>query len=323
MLLTFLAAENCFASGIASMLDMFVVANRWHEHMSGKSEPLFTTEIVSPGGTPVISGGCMQLLPSRPVEGADATDFVLLPPFIPLPDCSTAGFAGIRDWIGKRYRDGVPVAAMCTGSFLLAETGLLDNKRATTNWQFAGKFKRYYPQVDLRIEEILTEDSGLICSGAATSIYNLGLMIIGRYGSAELAAACGKALLVDSSRSSQAPYFVRQQNKYHRDEEILKAQRYLEQNYPNICRIDEVAEHVHLSSRHFKRRFRQATGQSPIQYLQMVRIDAARQRLELSHDTVEQITAGVGYEDCSTFRRLFKNTTTLSPREYRDKFLRM
>lgn len=323
MLLTFLAAENCLASGIVSMLDLLVIANRWHEHLSGKSEPLFASEIVSLGGAQLTNGGCIQLVPSRAVGEIVKTDFILLPPFLPLPDFSTEEFTQIRDWIRCRHDDGVPIAAMCTGSFLLAETGLLDGRSATTNWQFASRFRKKYPHVRLGVEALLTEDCGLICTGAATSIYHLGLMIVGRYGSAELASMCAKALLVDSSRSSQAPYFVRLQNKYHNDEEILKAQRYVEQNFPKICRIDEVADHVRMSSRHFKRRFRQATGQSPIQYLQLVRIDAAKQRLELSHDTIEQITVDVGYEDSCTFRRLFKNVTTLSPREYRDKFLRM
>ncbi len=321
MKITFLAADGCLSSGITGLLDMFAIANMWQLSLTGHPEPLFVTEIATLGGKPVLSSGCIQMLPHRSLEHVGTTDFVLIPPFIPLPDPLAINSIELRKWIVSQYNRGTPVAAMCTGVFLLAETGLLHGKTATTNWQFARKFKRRFPEVDLHTEHLLTEEDGLICTGAATSNFNLGLRIIGRYGSKELASACAKALLIDPHRESQTPYFIFHEEKEHNDCDVRKAQRYLAENYPKPIRIDEVASHVCISPRHFKRRFKLATGHAPVHYLQMVRIEAAKNRLETTLETIEEITRNIGYEDSSTFRRLFKHHTNLSPREYRDKFL--
>lgn len=320
MKITFLAADGCLSSGITGLLDMFSIANLWQTFLTGRAEPLFETEIVTLGGRPVLSSGCIQMLPHRPLEDVLVADFVVIPPFIPLPDPVAINSVELRSWIVSQHQRSVPVAAICTGVFLLAETGLLNGKAATTNWQFAGKLKRRFPLVRLQTEHLLTEEDGLICTGAATSSYNLGLRIIGRYGSADLASSCAKALLVDPSRASQTPYSIFRREREHRDGQVLKAQGYLEENFSKSIKIDEVAGHVCLSPRHFKRRFKQATGHAPVHYLQMVRIEAAKKKLETTSETVEEITRHIGYEDSSTFRRLFKQHTKLSPREYRDKF---
>ncbi len=319
MKITFIAAENCLASGIAGLLDMFAIANMWQASLSGGSEPLFATEIVSADGRPMLSSGCIQLLPHRSLTEATDTAFVIIPPFIPLPD-SKAVNKPLQNWLVARHEKKTPIAALCTGAFLLAETGLLNGRTATTNWHFARKFRRSFPKVRLDIDRLITEEDGLLCAGAATAQYNLGLRIIGRYGSKELAAICAKALLIDPRRDSQTPYFMHRREDHH-DAEMLKAQRYFEENYDRNIRIDEVANHVRLSPRHFKRRFQNATGCSPISYLQMVRIEVAKQKLESTLESIEEITRQIGYEDSSTFRRLFKSQTKLSPREYRDKFL--
>jgi transcriptional regulator GlxA family with amidase domain len=321
MKITFLAAEGCLSSGITSLLDMFDIANKWHASLTGNHEALFDTEIVTLGGKPILSSGCIQILPHRPLEEVIQTDFILIPPFIPLPDPAAGNGAQLRTWIISHHKRRTPVAAMCTGVFLLAETGLLNGKSATTNWQFARKFRNRFPEVRLDIERLLTEEDGLMCTGAATSNFNLGLKIIDRYGSNELATVCSKALLVDPNRESQMPYFIHHQKRGHSDPEVLKAQRYLEENFSKVIKIDDVADYVRMSPRHFKRRFKHATGKAPIHYLQMVRIEAARKKLETTLETIEEITRHIGYEDSSTFRRLFKNHTKLSPREYRDKFL--
>jgi transcriptional regulator GlxA family with amidase domain len=321
--ITFLAGEGCLSSSITGLMDAFHIANMWHEAIARRSEPLFRSEIVTTDGKSVICDGCIQIHAHTSIDDFDRTDFLMVPPFIPVTSPMTHNMDRILDFIVDQHHARTPIAAMCTGVFLLAETGLLDGRTATTNWQFVKMFRRRYPKVNLKPEHILTEDNGLICSGAATSIYNLGIYVIERFGSDELAALCSKALLVDPNRNSQAPYIVHHDRKDHGDADIIRAQNYMEDNYEKNIAMDEVAKLACLSPRHFKRRFKQATGEPPLTYLQKIRIEAAKKRLETTMDSINEITWQIGYEDSSTFRRLFKKHTDLSPRRYRDKFFRV
>ena len=320
--ITFLAGEGCLSSSITGLMDAFHIANMWQRAISGKSEPLFQSEIVTTDGRSVTCEGCIQIHAHKSIDHFDRTDFLMVPPFIPVTTPITQDLDRILDFIVDQHHAHTTIAAMCTGVFLLAETGLLDKRTATTNWQFAKMFRRRYPKVNLRTEHILTEDHGLICSGAATSIYNLSIFVIERFGSEELAALCSKALLVDPNRNSQAPYIVCHHRKDHGDTKIIGAQTYMEENYEKNMTMDEIAKLAGLSPRHFKRRFKQATGEPPLTYLQKIRIEAAKKRLETTTDSINDITWQIGYEDSSTFRRLFKKHTELSPRRYRDKFFR-
>lgn len=321
--ITFLAVEGCLSSSIANLIDAFTIANLWHNSLSGKAMPLFATEVVALEGKPVISSNCIQINPHRRLEDIAYSDYVIIPAFIPIPDSRQMQDLRILDYLRRQHTTGTTLAAICTGAFLLAETGLLNGKIATTNWQFAKKFRHRYPKVRLEIDNILTEEDNLICTGAATAIMNLALKIIKSEGSGRLASACAKALLVDPNRNSQAPYSLYIQSKRHKDNEILQAEQYMIERLDSNIVIDEVAEFVCLSPRHFKRRFKNATGESPLSYLQKLRIDEAKNRLENTLENITEITRRVGYEDDSTFRRLFKRHTTLSPREYRDRFLQV
>jgi len=322
MKITFLVAENCLASGISGLIDTFTIANLWQMELTGSREPLFTTELVSVDGKPVVSNGCIHLIADKSIHYTENAEYIILPPFLPVPEPNSPDMRELKHWIVNSHGAGTPIAAICTGSFLLAETGLLNGREATTNWQFARKFNRRYPKVRLRPEKIITEDNGLICTGAATSNFNFGLALIEKYGSRELAGVCSKALLIDPNRTSQAPYFMEYTENHHTDTAVAKAQRFFETNYAQITSIDQIAQHVCLSPRHFKRRFKKATGDSPLSYLQNIRVELAKKKLESTLDSIDEITQQIGYENSSTFRRLFKRYTSLSPREYRDKFAR-
>lgn len=321
--ITFLAVEGCLSSSIADLIDAFAIANLWHSSWSGKAIPLFAAEVVALDGKPVVCGNCIQINPHRTLEDIAKSDYLIIPAFVPVPESRQMRDPRILDYLHRQHTGGTTLAAVCTGAFLLAETGLLNGKIATTNWQFAKKFRHRYPQVRLDIDNILTEEDNLICTGAATAIMNLALRIIKREGSDRLASACAKALLIDPNRKSQAPYSLYIQSERHKDAEILKAEQYMLDHLDSNIVIDEVAQFVCISPRHFKRRFKNATGDSPLNYLQKLRIDEAKNQLENTLESINEITRRVGYEDHSAFRRLFKRHTSLSPREYRDKFLQV
>ena len=320
--ITFLAVEGCLSSSIANLIDAFTIANLWHKSLSGSEVPLFTTEVVALEGKPIISNSCIQINPHRPLDDG-TSDYLIIPALIPVPESRQMQDPEIHEYLHAQHSAGTTLAAVCTGAFLLAETGLLNGKKATTNWQFAKKFRHRYPQVHLDIDSVLTEEDNLICTGAATAIMNLALKIIKQEGSNRLASVCAKALLIDPNRNSQAPYSIFIQSERHKDREVLKAEQYMIEHLDSNIIIDQVAEFVCISPRHFKRRFKNATGESPLNYLQKLRIDEAKNRLENTLESINEITRRIGYEDDSAFRRLFKRHTSLSPREYRDKFLQM
>ncbi|MCG8531513.1 MAG: helix-turn-helix domain-containing protein, partial [Desulfovibrionales bacterium] len=186
---------------------------------------------------------------------------------------------------------------------------------ATTNWQFAPLFKKRYPRINLLSREIFTEDQGLFCTGGATAPFTLGLALVERHATPKLASLTAKALQVKPTRR------VSPGEKGHGDPDILAAQAHMETHFARPLNMAGLAKRIGLSPRHFKRRFRRATGHNPLTYLQKIRVEAAKQRLETSQDSINDITWQIGYEDSSSFRRLFKRHTRLSPREYRDRFM--
>ena len=314
-------ADGCLSSCVTTMLDAFTIANIWHQNLATSDvRPLFDTQIVSTDGRPVVAQGNLRLAPELAIGDVDRTDCVILSPLLPnitpLPD----NLDILRRWLEKMRKSQTTIATVCTGTFLLAEMGMLDGKKATTNWQYARLFERQYPDVQMASEYMLTEDDDIICSGAATSIYNLSIHLIKKFGSQKLASACSKALLVDTNRISQAPYTLTTPPRLHGDTQVLKAQELIERNYASIETVDDIANMVGISPRHFKRRFKKATGDLPLNYLRQVRIDAAKERLETTKDTIDKITRAVGYNDTSSFCRLFKKYTQVSPMVYREKF---
>ena len=319
---SFLALTGCYFSGINYLIDAFSIVEQWHQYKTGDYDiRLFEMEIVTEDGKPVSANGGIKIEPQGRLNDLEDTDMLLIPGIQNLTSPFIKNQENVMECLVGMHSQGMLVGAGCTGVFLLAQSGLLDGKAATTNWRFAKAFARQFPKVDLRIDQILTEEDNLVCTGATSSALNLVLYVLRRYCSEEIALQGAKMLLIDPGRESQSPYMNLSHSPEHGDDEIAKAQQWMKANYANNVSIDEIAEFVNLSSRHFKRRFKKATGDSPLHYLQTIRIEAGKKRLEMTKDTVNEITYQIGYEDSSTFRRLFKKQVGLTPKEYRDKFL--
>ena len=322
--ITLLAYPDCAASSIYGAIDAFSLANEWHKQLCQNDDNagrLFDWDIVSVDGEPVQGGGRVTIVPHRSIQDVDSTDFILITGFLPplrfigkVPDKLT-------HWLCRHHKNNAMIGTICTGTFLLAETGLLDGKTATTNFMFARYFQKRYPSINLKAERILTEDGGFVCSGATTSFLDLCLYLIDKFGYEALAATCRKGLLMQP-RMIQSPYFIFDFQRYHRDDTVKEAQRYMEKNFIDAISVEALASNLGISSRHFVRRFKNATGDSPLQYLQRIRIEAAKQKLEMTGLSINEITQCIGYEDHNSFRKLFKKNTGLSPREYRNRFSR-
>lgn len=318
---SFWISEGALFSSVTTLTDAFAIANLWQRTLEEKeAAPLFQTEILTTDGAPVTALGNISVMPHGAVDEEAFTDCLIVAPTLPNLTPLPANLDRLGRWIDALRCKGATIATACTGTFFLAELGLLDGKTATTNWQYARLFQKQYPMVNLNVRHMLTEDDGILCTGAATAVYQLALHLIRRFGSNHLASACCKALLVDPNRSSQTPYVLMRPLKNHGDTQVLKAQRLLAENYAAIDSVDAIAREVGISPRHFKRRFKSATGDLPLKYLQRIRIDAAKERLETTNQTIEEITRDVGYQDVSSFCRLFKQHTAISPSTYREKF---
>lgn len=321
---SFVVYKHCLSSTVTALIDAFSICNTLYDATEGvkKRAPsaLFDMKITAVSKKQVLTNGGVWLQPKETFDTAKETDLIIIPPRLFAKQPSDSELSHIIPWLKENYKNNVRIGTLCTGSFTLAMTGLLDGKTATTNWLYAKKFRQQFPGVSLKPDRILTEDDGLICSGAITAMYNLALRVIEIFGSAELARRCARILLVDHNRKSQQPYIEAAFLKNHGDGQIIKGQNWFEKNYTARFSIDDVAEFVGLSPRHFKRRFKHATGENPLRYLQKIRLERAKKMLETTLENIETITSKVGYEDSRTFRRLFKRYTSLSPREYRDRF---
>jgi transcriptional regulator GlxA family with amidase domain len=209
---------------------------------------------------------------------------------------------------------------MCTGSFLLGETGLLNGRSATTHWAFADLFRRTYPQVNLLPDRLIVDEGNIITAGASTAFLDVALYLLELYCGREAAILTAKVLLIEMGRYSQLPYTIFSKQKMHKDQQILRAQQFVENHLARQITVEDLAKRAGMSTRNFDRRFRAAAGEAPTSYLQKLRIERAKRLLETTDNTVSEIMLKVGYEDERSFRRLFSSLTQLSPKAYRKRY---
>ncbi len=226
----------------------------------------------------------------------------------------------ILQWLRDMHAQGCKVASICTGAFVLAASGLLDGMQATTHWQCASLFRQRFPKVILRAEAMITQQDGLYCSGGASAYQDMSIHLIKEVFGESIAQQCAKSILFDSDRQGQLQYSSFQPDRQHTDKLIHDLQDWLEKHVSQTFSMVTLAEKVHLSERQFKRRFKQATNESPLAYVQALRIEFAKQVLLLSNKPIAEVSRDSGYEDVRFFRQLFKRLTGLSPTDYRQKF---
>jgi transcriptional regulator GlxA family with amidase domain len=226
-------------------------------------------------------------------------------------------------WIVKQYKGGAEVASLCYGAFMLAATGLLEGRKCATHWMAANEFKKMFPDVDLVADRIITDEYGLYSSGGAYSYLNLILYLIEKYAGRPAAVFCAKMFAVDIDRHSQSPFMMFQGQKEHEDQPIKKAQEFIETNFQEKITVDQLASMFALGRRNLERRFKRATSNTVTEYIQRVKIEAAKMSLESSRENVNEVMYKVGYTDTKAFRTTFKKITGLSPVQYRNKYSAM
>lgn len=223
-------------------------------------------------------------------------------------------------WINKQYKGGAEVASLCVRTFLLASTGLLDGKKCATHWMATNEFRKMFPDVNLVSEKIITDEHGIYSSGGANSFWNLIIYLIEKSAGREVAILCAKIYEIEIDRGTQSQFTIFTGQKEHDDEPIRKAQEFIENNFQEKITVDQLATMFAVGRRSLERRFKKATCNTVSEYIQRVKMEAAKKSFETSRKNINEIMDDVGYSDTKAFRTIFRRTTGLSPIEYRNKY---
>jgi len=322
-----LATSDCMVSSIYGVLDVFYAANYCQDLRYGQgNKDNVDCQIVTIDNKPILGYNGIQVMPTQLLDIHDSPDVIVVSASAKMvidccgDDIHVSQKTEIEQWLTTCYKKGSLITSYCTGSFLLASAGLLKGKTTTTHWRSAELFRRIFPFIKLDCDQLIVDNGDIICSGGSMSYIDLSLYLIDKISGKDIASDCAKLLVFDPVRQKQSPYITFTAQKDHEDQAILKAQDWLERHYKNEVSLDALAEEVGLGSRTFKRRFKQATDENPINYLQRVRIEQAKNQLEKTTESINNIIWSVGYEDISSFRQLFKRFTGLTPKDYREKF---
>jgi transcriptional regulator GlxA family with amidase domain len=248
------------------------------------------------------------------------TDLVIIPSVGDHFNHTVEENAPLIEWIREQYKTGAEIASICTGAFLLAATGLLKGKACSTHWGAEADFRRQFPDVHLHTDRLLTANGGIYTNGGSYSFLHLILLLVEQYFDRQAAIVCSKMYQIDMNRSLQSPFIIFQADKNHGDELVCKAQTYIEENMNQKISFEELASKLAISRRNFDRRFTKAVGNTPVEYLQRVKVEVAKSALEKGRKSIFEVMSEVGYADDKAFREVFKRITGFSPLEYRARF---
>lgn len=281
--------------------------------------PVFRTSLVG-GEKGKTVNGSFAIQRDKSTSELDMADLIIVPAIGGNVESAIKNNKKNIEWVMRQYKNGAEVASICTGAFILGAAGLLDGKSCSTHWGFANTFRGMFPGVNLTIEKIITDERGVYTSGGALSSLNLVLYLIGKYYSRETAVYCAKVFELDIDRNNQSPYIIFSGQKKHDDEQIRTAQLFMESNVGDKIIIEKLSSKFSMERRSFDRRFKKATGNTPLEYMQRLKVEAAKKYLEKGRKTINEVMYEVGYSDVRAFREVFKKITGMSPVEYKNKY---
>ncbi len=308
-------------SSIVGSYKIFTRANAYWK-ASGKKE-LFKIEVAGISKQVDYYDGLFSVTPHTNVSSITKTNLIIIPSLNHNYQTAVKENQLLIDWIEKQYKQGAEVASICTGAFLLAASGLLNEKTCSTNWAVADKFITMFPKVNLKIDKLITDESGIYTSGGAYSFLNLIIYLVEKYYDRQTAIYCAKVFQIEIDRQSQSPFTIFTGQKSHEDDIVKKAQAYIESKLDEKISVESLSSKFAIGRRNFDRRFIKATGNTPIEYAQRVKIEAAKKAFETTRKNVSEVMYEVGYTDLKAFREVFRKITGLSPLEYRGRYNKM
>jgi transcriptional regulator GlxA family with amidase domain len=313
-----LVLNNALPASIADTHYVFSTVNKF---LTESGKPLtFNIQLVGLSKEVRLKNGLFTITPNDLVEKVDKTNLIVIPSLAGDMISATYLNKGFAPWIADQYKNGAEVASLCSGAFLLAFSGLLKGKQCTTHWAYANEFTYYYPDVELVNEKVITHQNGLYSSGGNNAYWNLLLYLVEKYTNREMAIRIAKFFVIDIDKKNQSPFIIFNGFKDHEDEVIKTVQNLIEQNFTEKHSIDTLAERVHLTRRTFERRFKKATRITVMEYIQRVKVEAAKKQLEIGRKSINDVMYELGYADIPTFRELFKRMAGMTPVDYRNKY---
>jgi len=305
-------------SSIIGAYKIFTRANQYRVN-TGKEE-LFKIELAGVSKEVNFYEGLFSVKPHVHITALRKTDLIIIPSLNHNYQEAIKGNQLLINWIENQYKSGAEVASICTGAFLLASTGLLDGKNCSTHWAAADNFRMMFPKVTLHADQLITDEYGIYTNGGAYSFLNLMIYLVEKYYDRQTAIFCSKVFQIEIDRQSQSAFTIFTGQKMHSDEMVRKAQEYIESKLDEKISVEHLSTLFSVGRRNFDRRFIKATGNTPVEYTQRVKIESAKKTFETSQKTISEVMYAVGYSDLKAFREVFRKITGLSPLEYRQKY---
>lgn len=305
-------------SSIVGAYKIFSRANAyWKER--GRKE-VFEIELAGISERVDFYGGLFTAKPHKHVSRINKTNLIIIPSLNHNYLKAVKPNAELINWIARQYKTGAEVASICTGAWLLAATGVLDGRRCSTHWSAADQFRNMFPEVRLQTDQLITDENGIYTNGGAYSFLNLIIYLVEKYFDRETAIYCSKVFQIEMDRHSQSAFIIFKGQKSHSDDLIKQAQEYIESKLDEKLSIESLSSQFAIGRRNFDRRFIKATGNTPVEYAQRVKVEAAKKAFEASRKTINEVMYDVGYSDVKAFREVFRKITGMSPLEYRSKY---
>jgi len=316
---TFLLADAVLKpSCLFGAIEVFEKANEFYVN-KGQS-PFYDIRLAGVNLQQKLLNTSFSLQGLQDIKDIDKTDCIILPSFDSRDDFGIRTSREALDWVIGQYKIGAEVASLCTGTFLLAATGLLKGQPCATHWKAEAPFRAMFPELNLATHKLITDHKGLYTAAGAMSSLNLILYLVEKYNGREVALYCAKVLQIDIERNSQSPFILFEGLKDHPDTEIRQMQDYIQNHIGEKVTVDALADRCAMNRINFSRRFKRATKISPVDYIQRIKIEAAKRDLEAGRKNISEVMYAVGYSDVKAFRTIFKKVAGITPLEYRGKF---
>ena len=316
--ISILALKDATMASIDGSLQLFSRINDFRKYSGEK--PFYRIELAGLTEQTSLNEELYIINVNKKISEIKKTDLIIIPIICGDFSKTLKSNEGFCDWIKEQYHKGAEIASLCVGSFFLASTGLLDGRKCATHWAAKNDFERMFPAVNLIEDTIITDENGIYTSGGTYSYLNLLLYIIEKHLGREMSVLASKMFEIDIERKTQNQFLIFMGQKRHGDGEVLKAQEFIENNPDKKFTVDEISSKFGIGRRTFERRFKKSTGNSMIEYIQRVKVEAIKKQLELGRKTINEIIFEIGYNDINAFRNVFKKYTGMSPVDYRKKY---